>query len=262
MQSQYDLVNQQFGPVASAYATSSTHSDATALADLVAILELDGSEEVLDIATGAGNLALAVAVHASRVVALDITPAMLAQTADRARKLGLMNLEVIEAPAENLPFPNASFDVIMVRTAPHHFADIAASVSEMSRVVRPTGKVLIVDTTAPEDDALDAELNKLEKLRDPSHVRNYRPSEWREMLSKVGLEVIYERNATHALGKRLVFSDWTSRMQVSDENTAVLRAWFLEGSEGLRRLLDVIEAGSDFSFTLPEMTLLARPARQ
>lgn len=260
MKSQHDLVTQQFAPVAAAYATSPTHSDVAVLADLVAVVEPKADEEALDIATGAGNLALALAPHVRKVTALDLTPTMLEETARRAVERGIGNLETVEAPAESLPFPNESFDIVAVRTAPHHYADIVAAVKEMSRVVRTGGRVLIVDTYAPEDALLSAELHRFEKLRDPSHVRNYQASEWRAMVLDAGLTITYERCDSHALGKRLIFSEWAARMNVSEENSQILRGWLLDGSMEFKKLLDVKGYGDDLSFTLPEITLLAEPA--
>ena len=62
----------------------------------------------------------------------------------------------------------------------------------MARVTKPGGRVIIVDSRAPEDPALDREFNQIEKLRDPSHVRNYRPSEWRTMVTAAGLRITFE----------------------------------------------------------------------
>ena len=257
MKSQHELVAGQFGPVASAYATSTTHSDATVLADLVSIIDPQGGEEALDIATGAGNMALALALKVKKVVALDITPEMLAETARRAGERGLKNVETVQAPAEQLPFADGSFEIVMVRTAPHHYADIHAAVREMARVVKTGGKILMVDTYGPEDDHLDEQLHRIEKLRDPSHGRNYKASEWREMFANAGLKITYERCDSHALGKRLEFKEWTERMKVSSEDSVTLRSWFLDGSNDLRKLLDVRAEGEYLSFTLPEITLLA-----
>src|SRR6185312_14095368 len=101
-----------------------------------------------------------------------------------------------------------SFDIVAVRLAPHHYADIDKGVSEMARVCRKGGKVLVVDTTASEDDDLDRQINELEKLRDSSHVRNYKPSEWRSMMEAAGLTVEYERINFYTEGFEMDFEDW------------------------------------------------------
>ncbi|CAN5380380.1 class I SAM-dependent methyltransferase [soil metagenome] len=257
MDTQLELVKKQFSQNAAAYVTSATHNDANVPAELVQLLNPQPTEEALDIATGPGTVGLALAPHVQKVVVFDATPAMLEQATRRAKEAGYDHFEAVEGMAEELPFPDDSFDIVTVRTAPHHYSDIQRAVNEMSRVVKPTGRVMIVDTSSPEDMTVATEMNDLERLRDASHVWNYMPSQWHEMLAKSGLKVTYERNATHAMGKRLWFNDWTDRMKVTPEAKADLWKRFTEGSAALRELLEVSVQGDDLSFTLPEITLIA-----
>ena len=256
MNDQHQLVQNQFGGTAVSYAKSATHNDATVIADLVAIVNPVSNERLLDIASGPGTLALAFAPYVSESVALDLTPSMMELAQQRATEAGLANVRTVVGPAESLPFGAEEFDIVTVRTAPHHFADICASVREMARVLKPGGRVLVVDTTSPEDDDLDELLNRFEKIRDPSHVRNYRPSEWRSMLAEAGLSITFERVHMHALGKRLDFEDWTSRMRVKDEDKIVLRSILVNASHAFRDTLD-IQVDPKLTFTLPETTILA-----
>ncbi len=84
--------------------------------------------------------------------------------------------------AEHLPFGDASFDVVATRVAAHHYEDVAKAVEEMARV---TGdRVLIVDNVFMGDDVEEAE-----RLRDPSHVRNYSDGEWKSLVESAGLVV-------------------------------------------------------------------------
>lgn len=255
MNDQHELVQRQFGGAADRYATSATHNDEAVLADLVRIVSPRPSDSLLDIASGPGTLALLFAPLVAEAIALDLTPGMMELAAQRAASLRYSNVSTVVAPAEDLPLPDHQFDIVTVRTAPHHFANIRRAIAEMARVLKPGGKLLVVDTSSPEDEALDRRLNAFEKLRDPSHVRNYRPSEWRVMLAEAGLTITYDRVHTHALGKRLIFKDWIERMRVNPDDAATLRSMLLDDPE-LRQLLDVQEQ-DDISFTLPEITLLA-----
>ena len=92
---------------------------------------------MLDVATGAGHTALAFAPHVAKVTATDITEEMLAQAKKLAASRGLGNVKTVPAKAEDLPFPDMSFDLVTCRLAAHHFADVAAFAAEAFRVLIP-----------------------------------------------------------------------------------------------------------------------------
>ncbi len=254
----HNLVASNFGPVASNYATSAGHANADALAELVQIVCPTKSNELLDIATGAGNVALAFAPYVSRVIALDLTPAMLEQTLKTAAARGLENVEVVEGLAEDLPFDDSRFDIVTVRLAPHHYADIRQAIREMARVVKTHGKVLIVDTTVPEDDSLDREINEIDKLRDNSHVRNYRVSEWKAYLKAEGLRVIVERNQFYTEGFEMDFDAWIERIRTPETDVIELRWKMRNASPALAETLKInIYPDGKIGFVLPQLTLLA-----
>lgn len=252
-------VQQQFGATAAAYTHSAGHGDATALAFLVSLAQPQSTDAVLDIATGAGHTALAFAPHVRQVVAYDLTPAMLAETAKSATQRGLGNLSTQQGPAEELPFPDHSFDIATVRLASHHFADNAGAVREMARVVRAGGKVIAVDNYGPEDVTLDDQLQHIEKLRDASHVRSYRLSVWRATLQQAGLRMEREITDRYSESPRgMDFDDWVRRSRTPPDRVAELRRLFLNASQALRDLLTIDVDGDSIWFRLPQVTFLAR----
>ena len=251
------MVAANFGPVAEKYATSPGHANKAALENLVALVAPATTAEVLDIATGAGNVALAFAPHVARVVALDLTPAMLEQTLKTAASRGLTNVEAVQGLAEELPFEDASFDVVTVRLAPHHYADIQKAVDEMARVARPGGKVVIVDTTVPEDDTLDREINEIETLRDNSHVRNYRPSQWKAMAEKAGLTVSYEHVGPYTDDFKMEFEDWVERIRTPQAEVVELRQRFRNASPELAEAISLELEGETILFVWDQVTLIA-----
>lgn len=254
-------VQAQFGPAAAAYGTSAGHGDPEQLAELVQLARPRPSDRVLDIATGAGHVALAFAPHVAHVTAYDLTPQMLDETMRRARERGLANVSVREGAAEALPFDDATFDVVSVRLAPHHFADIERAVREMARVATPGARVVVADTTVPEDDELDRAINHIETLRDPSHVRNYRPSEWTSMLERAGLRVVHTAVNMYTEGGRMRFADWTARMRTPAADVAELETLFRTASPRLVQALDIRIDGDAITFCLPKVTLAALKGR-
>ena len=255
----HERVSAQFGAVAAAYTTSPVHADPQALRQVVELAQPRAGDRALDIATGAGHTALALAPHVAQVVAYDMTQPMLLETARNAAARGLANVTTEQGIAEALPFAEATFDIVTARTAPHHFADIRAATREMARVAKPGGRIVIVDSSAPEDPALDRQWNHIEKLRDPSHVRNYTPSEWRAMLAGAGLHVTFEE-ASFATenGGPMDFAAWVRRMNTPPEAVAELSRLFREASPSLVAALRIeIAAGGEIFFCVPLITLAA-----
>jgi ubiquinone/menaquinone biosynthesis C-methylase UbiE len=254
----HDRVQSQFGGVAAAYTTSAGHSDRAMLLSVVNLARPEPADRVLDVATGAGHTALALAPHVAQVVAYDVTEQMLEETARNAATRGLQNILTKQGIAEKLPFPDASFEIVTVRQAPHHFADIRAAVQEMARVLKPQGRLVLVDSRAPEDDEIDDAYNNIEKLRDPSHVRNYRPSEWRAMISDAGLRILSEELDYYTEnGKPMDFTAWTSRMKTRPEAVAELRRLFQNASPALVAAIKIEIVDDKIGFCVPQITIAA-----
>lgn len=252
-------VQEQFGATAEAYTRSAGHGDATVLAFLVSLANPRPTDAVLDIATGAGHTALAFAPHVKQVVAYDLTPAMLAETARSAALRGLTNVTTQQGSAEGLPFADEFFDIVTVRLASHHFADNERAVREMARVMCVGGRVVVVDNYGPEDAVLDEQLQHIEKLRDASHVRSYRLSVWRAALQAAGLRIEREITDSYTESKRgMDFDDWVCRSNTPAERVAELRKLFLQASPELRDLLTIEADGEAIWFRLPQVTFLAR----
>ena len=152
---------------AEAYRASPGHASGDDLDQLVEWCEPSEETKILDVATGGGHVARRLRERGAIVVTLDPSPGM--------------RPDVI-AGAEDLPFDDASFDVVVTRIAPHHFTDVRGAVGEFARVA--SRFVVIEDTLYSSEEHEEAE-----KLRDPTHVRSYTEAEWREMLEAVGLEV-------------------------------------------------------------------------
>ncbi|MGC2506538.1 MAG: methyltransferase domain-containing protein, partial [Candidatus Acidiferrales bacterium] len=205
------------------------------------------------------HTALAVAARVAEVVAYDMTEPMLRETARNAGARGLANVKTQQGIAEALPFEDASFDIVTVRQAPHHFADVRAAVREMARVAKPGARVVIVDSASPEDASLGRQWNHIEKLRDPSHVRNYTPSEWRAMIADAGLRVTFEETSfATENGRPMDFAAWVSRMKTPPAAVEELTRLFRNASPELAAALriEIADDGAIF-FCVPLVTIAA-----
>ena len=252
----HSRVAAQFGAAAEAYTASLTHSDPSALERVIRLASPKQTDLALDIATGAGHTALALAAHVAQVTAYDLTEPMLAETARNAAARGLSNVTTRQGPAESLPIPDASFDIVTVRQAPHHFADVRAAVREMARVARPGARVIIIDSAAPDDDSLDRQWNHIEKLRDPSHVRNYRSSEWRGFVNDAGLKPFFEEfGAASERGGPMDFAAWIRRINTPPDAAGEVERLFRTASSGLAQALHIETIDGKLYFRVPQFTI-------
>lgn len=205
-----DLARLQFGANAQHYVESETHAKGKSLERLVEIAALTGEERVLDIATGAGHVPRVLGPHVAHVVATDITEEMLKTARGVMETAALTNVSFEIADAHNLPFDDATFDLVTCRIAPHHFSNPPRFVYEAARVTRPGGRVIVIDNVAPHDDAAARWIDDFERQRDPSHIRCLPIDEWTEICVAAGLVVTH----VELLGKSMNFAAWADNMSV------------------------------------------------
>jgi ubiquinone/menaquinone biosynthesis C-methylase UbiE len=233
-----ELVQQQFGPSAEQYVTSAFHAHGDDLKRLVELAAPQGHERVLDVATGGGHTALAFAPLVREVVALDLTQPMLDAASAFITSKGVANVSYRRAPAEELPFDDASFDIVTCRIAAHHFADAAAFARESARVLRPGGIFLLGDHLGLDDPELDAFMDRFERWRDPSHVRAYSEAEWRAFLEPVGLKVEHVEPITR---NSYDFKDWTARIRTPAHEREALERWLLAAEPRFKQFFAIAE---------------------
>jgi ubiquinone/menaquinone biosynthesis C-methylase UbiE len=188
---------------------------------------LDPEMIVLDVACGAAHAAEQVAPHVRQVVGLDLTRALLDLGADRLRDAGITNVLLQEGSAAELPFLDASFDLVFCRAALHHIPDPDGAVAEMARVCRLGGRVVAADMVAPSADVRDA-FDALHRRIDPSHAGVLLEAELGELLrSKVGPLAYGETSDPFRIPVEHILTDAADR----DAVTSALDAELAGGAE-------------------------------
>ena len=239
---------------AEAYATGE-HKAGRELELVVEYAAPTGKERLLDIGTGAGHTALALAPRVADVVLTDPVEAMLATARRLFQTAGLWNAQFVRASAEQLPFPKASFDIVTTRLAAHHFDDVALAMSQVARVLQPGGIFIFIDTTAPEDPESAAYQDEVEQLRDPTHRRIYTEREWIAFCEQAGLRI----EKQEVIRKAHDFEPWLERGGEDAVTQQRVRARFLEAPASAVRDLEIVTAdGRVKSFTDRKLVLAAR----
>ena len=180
-----DSILDQFTRQAVPFSTAPSIKDEAALKLIVEFSGAGPDDTVLDVACGGGLVVCAFAKTVRHATGIDLTPAMLDQARKNQAAQGLTNITWKHGDVLPLPFPDGSFTIVTSRFAFHHFLDPLAVLREMKRVVKPGGKVMVVDS-APAPDRADA-FNRMEKLRDPSHVRAMPADEHKSLYARAGL---------------------------------------------------------------------------
>jgi SAM-dependent methyltransferase len=238
----------QFGAHAAAYATSAVHVQGAGA--VVTALDPAPDWRVLDVGTGAGHTAHALARRCHRVFAGDITPEMLGQATRLAAGLGLPNVEPVFVLAEAVPFQAGSLDGLTCRYSAHHFRDAAAFCREVYRVLKPGGRAALFDTVAPEDDEVAAFVDDVELHRDPSHVCDYKVSTWQGMLASAGLSLLVcEARPDQASAIELI--EWTQRSGTPPAEVEYIRRRLANASPSIIDALNLRLVGDSYAWDWP-----------
>lgn len=187
MNSHRDLILDQFTRQAIPFATAPSIRSQESLDRIVRLSEAGPRDVVLDVACGPGLLVCTFAKVVAHATGIDITPAMLEQARREQERQAIANVTWQCGDVLPLPYADESFSIVTARFAFHHFPDPPSVLLEMRRVCKTGGCVLVADS-APQREKADA-FNRIERLRDPSHVRAMPPEELAAMFRQVGFEV-------------------------------------------------------------------------
>jgi SAM-dependent methyltransferase len=213
-------VQRQFGRTAAAYVESPNHAKGEDLDRIVALAIEHGGERVVDVGTGVGHTLRRVAPTFRAAVGVDATREMLEAGVAVLASAGIANARLIQADATALPIATGSADVVTSRLAAHHFADAAGAFREIARILRVGGLFVLVDNYAPDEPELDRFINEVERLRDPSHMRNHSVTGWRELLERAGLRTTVDSDTSVT---KLTTENWLERSQTPPDRAEEVR---------------------------------------
>lgn len=212
-------VRDEFTRQAQAYAAAPVINDADRLTRLVRAIDPRPGDRALEVATGPGYVAMALAEHCREVVGVDLTAAPIAIAQRTARERGLTNVRFEVGEADKLSYSEGEFDIVVCRFAFHHFRNPEAILLQMCGVCRAGGTVAVEDLFAHENWRRAERCNRIEQLRDTSHTRALALSELIAMMGRAGLEV----EGVHSERLTTELENWLASSQTPPDRAAAVR---------------------------------------
>ena len=245
---------EQFAKRSQAYAKNSALSNEDNLKRIIELTAPSDTDRLLDVATGTGFLAFEFANHVLEVIGIDFTDEMLAIAKQCKADNGVKNVVFESADVESLPFEDNSFDIVSCRFALHHFMHPEKAISEMTRVLKNGGKLVLSDITSSEDITKSEYQNEMETIRDPSHVKHYRPSEIKQMLNDRGFEILHFEDWP----ANFVFNEWIAMSDPGIESAKRVKKMMIDAMENDLTDLSIKQNDSgDIEFTYNTKIIVA-----
>ena len=238
---------EQFDRQAKYYANSPTFSSGLSLDLLSKLLKGKKFLKGLDIGTGSGFTAFEISKNCTSVDGIDISTGML-EEANRIkdeRKIKNVNFKI--GYAEDLDYEDKSFDLVACRTSAHHFKNIKKAINEIERVIKNDGSIYIIDTITSDQKILNSWHQKIELIRDRSHIKNYSLMEWKNYFEDSTLNL----QEVHQTRVNMKLEDWMERSGTSKSDKDLLRNEYDKANDKIKNFFGIEKIDGDFKFYWP-----------
>ena len=200
---------------------------------IIEFIKPEGSQTILDIASGTGEpgLSIATMLNGGKVIMTDIAENMLAIAKENADARNILNVETIVTDVSNLPFDDKSFDSISCRFGFMFFPDMQMATNEMSRVLKPSGRIAISVWNIPEKNFwVTATMGTIKKHIDipenpsgaPGMFRCCKPGLMKELFEKAGFKNIKEEEISSTLHCGTFVRYWSMMTEIGAPVNAAL----------------------------------------
>jgi ubiquinone/menaquinone biosynthesis C-methylase UbiE len=238
------------------YSKSQSHASGSDLQALLKALKPKKSEVALDVATGTGFTAVALARLVGHVIGIDVTDEMLGQARMLATKEDAPSVRFELGDAMKIDYASSTFDIVTTRRAAHHFDNVPKFLREAKRVLRPGGRLGVVDMSPPE--GAETFSNKIEWLRDKSHTEAFTPSSWKSMVSRAGFRIL----SADVLGDAVTFQRWLYPVEPGGPEEEAIRSAWGSASPRVKKLLEAkFEGEAIKGWTKNRIVLIASKAQ-
>ena len=240
MTTQHEINQKQYQDKSESYLKSAVHAQGVEFEKMQGIIQKYQLKHVLDLGCGGGHVSYQIAPFAEQVTAYDLTAEMVQLVVEQAKRKNLNNIWGQQGAAEQLKFEDEYFDCVISRYSAHHWQNVRQAMSEIFRVVKASGKVILVDILGTQQPILDTFFQSIETIRDPSHVRNYSLSEWTNFAEYAGFQI--ETIEKQYLD--LEFKSWVERMQTPSFAIETIRYLQQKVSDQVRNYYQIQDDGS------------------
>jgi ubiquinone/menaquinone biosynthesis C-methylase UbiE len=233
---QKETVQHQFTKTAEAFSKYAVRDTPEILAEKVEFAKPQPTDLALDVACGPGTLVLALAPRVRFARGIDLTEEMLRRASAFQSARQISNAAFDRGDAEHLPYPTASFDLVTCQCSIHHMPKPELGLKEMIRVMKPEGRLAIIDTLGPESDPKFELRNHIEKVRDASHTASLRLTTFLALFDECGLEIVRQSVKRRARS----FNQWMLRVGLEPKDKPY---------QETRQLLEASAAGDRAGFS-------------